>query len=273
MGKIGNCSVVVGILVSIFLLFGFGTISNTAEAKVYLRGDCKHGYSVYKKKRPWKAFALSRNGYSCGLGWNGGTRKKTVARAMAECRKRGKGCRIYAVSGKSRKAKKSSKRRRSRKPRLSNTCRKIFEKWKPRPRYKAFLISRNGSVCHSNWNHRALDAAIAAARDSCIDPNCRIYSIGAPSNVIQKWQENLEVLGLYSGSIDAEWGPATKAAIRKFARRAKIKNPISGSAFLQLHWAALIKTKYQVTSKKAIENSGAAVKAKSLEDVRKLVLP
>ena len=61
-----------------------------------INGTCIHEYELYENDPTHTAFAVSRNGDYCGYSYGYDTIAQAEDRALAECRSRGRGCRVIA---------------------------------------------------------------------------------------------------------------------------------------------------------------------------------
>ncbi len=73
---------------------GCHVIVQTNPARLPTGENCKKDFAKFKGKAGFKAFALSGSGQACGWSSNYGSKREARKRALLECRKNQKGCRI-----------------------------------------------------------------------------------------------------------------------------------------------------------------------------------
>jgi len=245
-----------------------GVFSTAAEAAYRPSGVCAKHYRQWRRKPGAKAFAVTRSGRACGLSHGYPTRKQANRRALRECRKHSRRCRIIST-----RAAPRSKRaaRRAGGFRIRGNCRKFYAKWKKRPGFGAFVLERDGS-CTSNWNHRSEDEAAEALLKECKPrSSCHLHDVKAPETDIKLRQRQLLALGLYSGKIDGDWGRGSKAAMQRFMKAAGLNGPPRGEAYKRLSWAKTITDRHDVDAEFAIEASKQAARELSTKFVRELI--
>jgi len=76
--------------------FGFSSLP-IVEAAEIKSGVCKRAYKDYKRKKGFKAFALSGNGESCGYWFKANSASEAKRKALKECRQYSQGgkCSLY----------------------------------------------------------------------------------------------------------------------------------------------------------------------------------
>ena len=75
---------------------GCHVIEVSNPAKSPQSAECRKPYKEWKRKRGFKAFAISGSGQACGWGTNYSNRKDAINNALRQCRKNRKGCHIVA---------------------------------------------------------------------------------------------------------------------------------------------------------------------------------